>query len=322
MINNFLYCVQCQVYPTPQNDVYSCPSCKQLWTSEGGIIRAERSAHTGLTANSQIFFDKYHSVINDSVIHHPLWWERINTINTSDLINWCVPFLKPKVIIELGCGDGSNLSACWNSHNSLNHIIGCDVSLNALITSSANLSHILISSHCDITLFHCDASALPLPSGIADIVIMSNVLHHSSTYEPLIECARLLRPGGILIFTDITNGNIARNIMGSLFKIAPRSLRTLFSYDLLVDNQNPDIKLVQLNEARSILMSNGMYTIVEFYRGLFLFILQLFCIIIPFLPKIIPKPLWWALSNIEHQLLIKTSIQPFAALYYSLYIKY
>lgn len=296
-------------------------TCDHVWITENHIIRDTSKTFDGITAESENFFDKYNTIQGISSPRQLLWWERLNTINPEDMIQWCIRAIQPQVIVELGCGDGINLLYCIKTHKSINHIIGCDVSLKALVVTRERLTKLPAIDIRKLTLFHCDASAVPVESGIADVVIMTNVLHHSSTNDPLIECARILRPGGILIFTDITNGNMFRNMMDSLFAIAPRSLRNLFSYDLLVDNEKPLIKLVRLREVRNILKCHDLHILAEYYRGLFLFVIQLVCIILPFVLIIIPKPLWWLLSRFERHLLNNAFIQQFAALYYSVYIK-
>ena len=92
-----------------------------------------------------------------------------------------------KIVVDIGCGPG-NLYASLNGSPRV--LIGVDVSLGAL-EMAAELGY---------TAVLADAHHLPFISGFADIVTMNASLHHCEDMSlVLVEAARLVRPGGILI---------------------------------------------------------------------------------------------------------------------------
>jgi len=92
-----------------------------------------------------------------------------------------------KVIVDIGCGPG-NIFATLKGAPKL--LIGIDVAPTSLD----------FASKLGYTPLLADATNLPFISGFADIVTLNAALHHCENMEAvLIEAARLVKPGGMLI---------------------------------------------------------------------------------------------------------------------------
>lgn len=92
-----------------------------------------------------------------------------------------------KVVVDMGCGPG-NLARLGLGHPKL--LVGVDISEGALEKAA---------EHGYQTLY-ADVHSTPLKSGIADLVTANALLHHIDDVEKVLaECARLVKPGGMLI---------------------------------------------------------------------------------------------------------------------------
>lgn len=99
----------------------------------------------------------------------------------------------PALAVDVGCGTGGTLAAfsalggCW---------VGVERSELALaFCRKRGLPRLLRAS----------AEALPLRSGSADLLLCLDVLYHRGVQDDravLVECSRVLRPGGTAIITD------------------------------------------------------------------------------------------------------------------------
>jgi SAM-dependent methyltransferase len=82
------------------------------------------------------------------------------------------------------------------------------------INRAANLTSVLnnINGHRLVEYPECDMEALPLDSGGFDLVVHSDTLEHvPHPVRGLMECRRVLRPGGACVFTiPIIAGRLSR----------------------------------------------------------------------------------------------------------------
>lgn len=92
-----------------------------------------------------------------------------------------------KIVVDVGCGPG-NLFANLGGKPKL--LIGVDVAEGSL-KMAQQLGYVPLLA---------DAHNMPLKSEFADIVAVNATLHHCDDMEKvLVECARLVKPGGMLV---------------------------------------------------------------------------------------------------------------------------
>jgi SAM-dependent methyltransferase len=99
----------------------------------------------------------------------------------------------PAVIVDLGCGDGSALAVAAG-HNPGHRFAGIDWSPDALRGAQAR----------GLTVVRGGVAApgLPVADGVADVVIMSELIEHLVDPDGAVaEVRRVLRPGGSLLLS-------------------------------------------------------------------------------------------------------------------------
>jgi ubiquinone/menaquinone biosynthesis C-methylase UbiE len=106
-------------------------------------------------------------------------------------------FKKPKVL-ELGCGTGAfSKSLLEETELSPFRLTSCDISPRAVRVASHRCA-----SHKSACFEVADITSLHYESGIYDAVIGNSILHHLPLEISLKECFRVLKPGGMLWFTE------------------------------------------------------------------------------------------------------------------------
>jgi len=92
-----------------------------------------------------------------------------------------------KVVVDIGCGPG-NIFATLPDKPAL--LIGIDVAPKSLE----------LAKQAGYTTMLANATSLPFRAGFADIVVLNATLHHCEDMEAiLVEAARLVKPGGLLV---------------------------------------------------------------------------------------------------------------------------
>ena len=101
--------------------------------------------------------------------------------------------------IDIGCGEGGDLS--FMLANRCKRVTAIDISE----TTVNGVKKIAREKGVEnLTALCADMRKIPLPANSADLVLMSQVLHHaSSPQEALAEAIRLLFPGGTLALLDL-----------------------------------------------------------------------------------------------------------------------
>ncbi len=103
--------------------------------------------------------------------------------------------LDPRTVVEVGCAGGHRLAAL--SENGRRICIGLDASAEAIADGRAR--------YPTLELHHGLATSLPFRDGLADLCILSYVLHWCSRESLLLvasEANRVLKPGGYMLLND------------------------------------------------------------------------------------------------------------------------
>ena len=118
------------------------------------------------------------------------------------------------MVLDLGCGIGhmSRRIGRWFSSQ------GVDPALRVLAT---DISRERFAAH-EVRFIQMDARhQLPIKDGTLDCVVAIEVIEHiSQPYEFLDQCRRLLKPGGVLVFSTPNVGNLQSRVR-SLFMGLP-----------------------------------------------------------------------------------------------------
>lgn len=137
----------------------------------------------------QIFSPEYYARMRD--LESGAWWNAgMRDIAAALLAKAALPHRG--LMIDAGCGSGQTMSwfqsslPAWQSW-------GCDVAIDAVKAASA--------AHLEVV--QADVMNLPLPGGLADLVVSFDVIQHlpldRGDLHALSEFLRVLRPGGYLL---------------------------------------------------------------------------------------------------------------------------
>lgn len=124
--------------------------------------------------------------IFDAIIFH-------NIIRKKELMTifYLLNKVNPKLILDYGCGAGW-LSKILISHNY--NVLGVDIS-KGLIGNSKR-----INSENEFLVGDC--VNLPFKEGKFDLIIGMGILHHLDCKRALLECHRILKTGGYILFME------------------------------------------------------------------------------------------------------------------------
>ena len=112
-------------------------------------------------------------------------------------------FSAERSVLELGCAVGAEMRILLRRYPGL-RVAGLDRSPDHLAAARTVLGPWLAEGRA--ALHEADAAAMPLPDGVFDTVLTIWMLEHVPDPRPiLVEAARVLRPGGRLILTEVAN---------------------------------------------------------------------------------------------------------------------
>jgi 2-polyprenyl-6-hydroxyphenyl methylase/3-demethylubiquinone-9 3-methyltransferase len=133
-----------------------------------------------------------------------LWWDRTGPFALLHEIAEARAALIPSaqrpdaVLIDLGCGAG--LLAPHVSHLGYRHV-GLDITASALRQARDH----------GVGPVRTDVLTLPLPDGMADVVVAGEILEHVTDLRRAVaEACRILRPGGVLVLDTLADTRISR----------------------------------------------------------------------------------------------------------------
>lgn len=139
--------------------------------------------------------------------------------------------IRGKNVVDLGCGDGLNtviLAAAGAK------VISVDISDKSLELTGERVRANNVSSN--VTLVHSDAATIPVEDGSADRVLCAAILHHVDCVATARQIRRILKPGGIAVFTEPMAGP---KIVGMFKHFIPKT-------DGVSDDEQP-LTLVQVH---------------------------------------------------------------------------
>jgi ubiquinone/menaquinone biosynthesis C-methylase UbiE len=191
------------------------------------------------------------------------------------------------VIIDVGCGSGVVLNTIGKNLPYTHYLVGLDISC-----KSAKLAK---QKNKAADFIVCDIDNLPLRDNISSLVIIWNVLHHLSCLESLKKLVNLLDFEGYLIVDDKINGNPLHELLISLYRWYPFSIKMILKdRGNHIDSQGnlPPLKRYSPRRYLKTLkqQSNKLRVVGLEYHGFFLF-LNFLGIMSYFFPRIERFPL-------------------------------
>ena len=131
----------------------------------------------------QFVVDTYNEIAEYFAITRGYLWDCVKIVIDQLVTN--------AIVVEVGCGNGKNLKALQTRQDVV--AIGCDITPYFVQTSKTSR----------IDTFQATNMALPVRSGVADLVMSIAVLHHFETesrrLQALEELLRIVCPGGYIV---------------------------------------------------------------------------------------------------------------------------
>lgn len=105
------------------------------------------------------------------------------------------------VVVDLGCGAGLDTLIAAETVGPAGHVHAVDLS-EAMVALTR--SHAQTTGLTNVDIYEAPVEALPLPDGLADVVIANGIFNLSPEKErAMAETARVLKPGGRLVAAEI-----------------------------------------------------------------------------------------------------------------------
>ena len=123
--------------------------------------------------------------------------------------------LEGKTVVDLGCGDGLNTVILARLGAK---VISVDISDKSLELTEARARANGVADA--VRLVHSDAAVVPVGDGSADRVLCAAILHHVDCVATARQIQRMLKPGGIAVFSEPLAGP---EVLQSLKNALPRN---------------------------------------------------------------------------------------------------
>lgn len=108
-------------------------------------------------------------------------------------------------VVDLGCGAGTDIFLAADAVGKSGQVIGVDMTADMLDKARATA---IAMGASNVEIREGFLEDLPVPDGWADAVIANGVINLCpDKATAFVEAFRVLRPGGVLQFADIANGN-------------------------------------------------------------------------------------------------------------------
>ena len=154
--------------------------------------------------------------------------------------------LADQTLLDAGCGTGAYAAAFVSRVNS---IVASDLNFKMLAAAKSRFNG--VKSPVSVRFCRAAIDTLPLTGGMVDTIMLNQVLHHlgdsaqtgwARYRKVLAECARILRPGGILIVNSCSHKQLERGFWS--YSFIPEAVETVKRFlpteavfeELLCDN--------------------------------------------------------------------------------------
>jgi ubiquinone/menaquinone biosynthesis C-methylase UbiE len=131
-------------------------------------------------------------------------------------------------ILEVGCGSGVS-TRLLAERLQPRRLVAIDTDPSMIELARRRVRRPPPGSAVDLTL--ADATRMPFPDGEFDAVFEVGVIHHVPQWRAALrEIGRVLRPGGVFFFVEVSRGRLTRG----LYFFVPHDKESMFSPDELV----------------------------------------------------------------------------------------
>ncbi|MGI9538881.1 MAG: class I SAM-dependent methyltransferase [Miltoncostaeaceae bacterium] len=151
------------------------------WFSDPVRVPGYVAAHVGSSPESYIFNRRIELVLQELADH------------------------RGGTLVDMGCGPGMLLAALGRSRPGDFETLGIDISPSMVEEATRQ-----VAEHREARALVGRAEELPLPDGVADVVLALGILELADPHRVLAEAARVLRPDGTAVLSMVSPSSPAR----------------------------------------------------------------------------------------------------------------